>query len=184
MIITINGKPGSGKSSIAEMLSKKLGYRYIDIGETRRQIAKKRGMTLQEYNKLGETSDETDKDVDEYLKTLNMEDNLVISSRTAFHFIPKSMKILLDVNLHEAAKRIFSDTKLKTRNESANISSIAEIEESLHERMRSDIHRYKKYYQIDVYDPSQFDLVLDTTGIPLDGVFNKVTEFLESRKTS
>jgi cytidylate kinase len=181
MVITINGKPGSGKSSIARMLSEKLELQYIDIGELRRRAAKKKGMTLEDYNKWGETTFESDKDVDEYQKNL-AEDNIVVSGRTSFHFIPQSLKIFLDVDLHEAAKRIFTDAKIHERNETANISSIEDIERSLNERMRSDMARYEKYYGLNVYDESQYDCIIDTTGISLDGVFNKVMEFINSHQ--
>lgn len=181
MIITINGKPGSGKSSLAKMLSEKLGYTYIDIGDIRREAARKRGMTLEEYNKLGETSFETDKDVDAYIKTLADKDNLVLSSRMAFHFLPNSVKIFLDVTMREAAERIFNDKKLGSRNETAQIASAEEIERSLHERVRSDTVRYQKYYSVDIYDTTNYDLVIDTTGISLDGVFEKAMAFLKQR---
>ncbi|WP_457623679.1 (d)CMP kinase [Persephonella sp.] len=41
MIITIDGPAGSGKSTVAKMLSKKLGYTYIDTGAMYRALALK-----------------------------------------------------------------------------------------------------------------------------------------------
>lgn len=56
----------------------------------------KRGMTLAEYNKLGETDPSTDIEVDEYQKKLGeTEDNFIIEGRTSWHFIPHSLKFLL-----------------------------------------------------------------------------------------
>lgn len=182
MIITINGKPGSGKSSVAMLLAERLNLTYIDIGELRRGAAKERGMTLEDYNRLGETSDETDKDVDAYQKKLGQErDNIVISGRTSFHFIPHSLKILLNVNTRIAAERIFNDKKLSERNETRDITSVDAIEASLRERLRSDEVRYKKYYNLDVYAPSHYDFVLDTSSISIEETYDKILEFLQSK---
>ncbi|PIS41462.1 MAG: hypothetical protein COT25_03015 [Candidatus Kerfeldbacteria bacterium CG08_land_8_20_14_0_20_42_7] len=182
MIITINGKPGSGKSSVAMLLSERLNLTYIDIGELRRGAAKERNMTLEEYNQWGETTDETDKDVDSYQKKLGeTRDNIVISGRTSFYFIPHSIKILLNVYTHTAAERIFNDKKLSQRNEAKDIASVEAIENALRERLRSDAVRYKKYYDLDVYDPSHYDLVLDTSTISIEETFDKIIEFLQSK---
>jgi len=182
MIITINGKPGSGKSSLATMLADRLGLAYYDIGALRREAARAKGMTLEEYNRWGETTDETDRDVDAFQEKLGKEkDNLVITGRTSFYFIPHSVKIFLDVSMHDAAKRIFNDKKLNDRNETSNVSSLDEVERSLNERMRSDNLRYKKYYNIDVYDTSLYDFVLDTSGVSLEGVYEKVVSYLKTK---
>ena len=47
MQITIGGMPGSGKSTIGKMLAKSLGYKYYSIGEIRRELAQKRGLTME-----------------------------------------------------------------------------------------------------------------------------------------
>ena len=64
MIITISGTPGSGKSTAAEMLSKKLKAERIYVGGIRRELAREKGMTLQELNQYAATHPETDVDVD------------------------------------------------------------------------------------------------------------------------
>ncbi|MFA5030869.1 MAG: cytidylate kinase family protein, partial [Patescibacteria group bacterium] len=183
MIITINGKPGSGKSSVAQLLAERLHLEYIDIGEIRRRAAKEKGMTLEEYNKWGETTTESDKPVDDLLvQTGKEKDAMVISGRTAFHFIPHSIKILLDVDMHIAAQRIFNDKKINERNETHDVASVASIEQSLHERMRSDMTRYKKYYSLNVYDKIHYDLVIDTSNISIEQTYEKITTYLSKQK--
>ena len=39
MLITIGGKAGSGKGTITRMLSEKLGYKIISIGDMKRKLA-------------------------------------------------------------------------------------------------------------------------------------------------
>ncbi len=112
MIITISGQAGSGKSTVARMLAKKLGFKHYSMGDLRRKMALKKGITLAELNKLGEKEDFTDKDVDEHQKRLGeKEDNFVIDGRTSFHFIPHSVKVYLKAGIKERAKRVFQDER-------------------------------------------------------------------------
>ena len=53
MKLTLSGKPGSGKSVVADILAEKLNLKRYSVGNYRREMAKKRGMTLAEFNKLG-----------------------------------------------------------------------------------------------------------------------------------
>lgn len=183
MIISISGTPGSGKSTVAKKLVEKLGYKHYDIGILRRLAAKAKGMTLDEYNRFGERDFSTDKDADEYLKKLGeTEDNFIVESRTAFHFIPHSLKIYLTVSEREGAKRIFSDLKLNpNRNEGRQLNTIDQVYESNQERRRSDGKRYEKYYNLDISDPGNYDLVLETSNLSIEEEFEKVWEFVKSK---
>ncbi|MDZ7799023.1 MAG: cytidylate kinase family protein [Patescibacteria group bacterium] len=179
MIISISGKPGSGKSTVAKKIAEKLNYERYYMGGLRRQAAREKGMTLAEYNRLGEKDFSTDKEVDEYLKKLGQkEDNFIIEGRTAFHFIPHSYKIFLDVEAEEGARRIFKDIKKggAQRNEAKNLESLEDVLKANQERMRSDDFRYKKYYDLDIFNPKHYDLYLDTTNLSQKNEFKKVFE--------
>lgn len=55
MIVTIDGPAGVGKSTVAKLLAKRLGYRYLDTGAMYRAFtwgAIKRGIPLNEEGKL------------------------------------------------------------------------------------------------------------------------------------
>lgn len=180
MIITISGTPGSGKSTVAKLLAKKLGYGHYSVGDFRRQKAKELDMDLNQYNKLGETKDFTDKEADEWQRKLGEhENNFVIDGRLSYYFIPKSLKIFVDADEKERAERIFdhkrSREKYKTKEE-----TLKEIQK----RQESDIKRYKKYYGINPFRKKNYDLVFDTTGKEveevIDGVYKKVKDHLKS----
>lgn len=183
MIITLSGKPGSGKSTIAKMLAEKLGFKRYYMGEIRRRLAKSRGLTLEEFNKLGEKEIFTDKEVDEYQKRLGeTEDNLVIEGRVAFHFIPNSLKIFLDVNEEEGARRIFQSLQESNdRNEGMDLNTPDDVLESIQKRMESDNFRYQKYYNLDVFNPKHYDFVLDTSNLSIEEVFQKIYKFIAQK---
>ncbi|MFA6171270.1 MAG: cytidylate kinase family protein [Patescibacteria group bacterium] len=183
MIISFSGLPGSGKSTIAKKLAEKLGWPRYYMGGIRRQKAKDRGMTLAEYNKLGETDPSTDNEVDEYQKKLGeTEDNFVIEGRTSWIFIPRSLKIFLAVDEMIGAQRIFDQLKKENhRNEDKDINTLEDLIASQRKRMGSDRLRYKKYYGIDVFEEKNYDFVLDTSHLTREEVLEKIYHFVESK---
>ena len=175
MIISISGKPGAGKTTVAELLAKKLKYKSYYMGGIRRELAKKRGMTLEEYNKLGETDSSTDSEVDEYQKKLGkIEDNFVIQGRTSFKFIPQSFKVYLDVDDDVAIARIWQDIQKNPEQRNEASTSLADVRKNFKKRMQSDKKRYMKYYGFDCYDQRHYNLVIDTTHQTPEDVVRKI----------
>ncbi|MBI2151186.1 AAA family ATPase [Candidatus Woesearchaeota archaeon] len=189
MIITISGTPGSGKSTIAKIIVKELNAEYIYVGGIRRELAKKRNMTLEELNVYALTHPETDVDIDEQVaKNAREKDKkgalVIVEGRTQYHFLPESLKIFIKVSPHEAAKRIWKDLQNKEtkeqRNE-GNVKSLADMEKHILLRQENDLLRYQKYYKINPEDESQYDFVLDTSKINAEEAARKVLEFIKSK---
>jgi cytidylate kinase len=167
MIMSISGVPGSGKTSVGKILAQKLGMKFYSIGGLRGNMAKERGITIDELNALGEKEAFTDKDVDEYQRELGgKEDHFVIEGRLSWHFIPHSFKIFLTCDPPESARRIFEARKRKEegREDEPAYASVKQAEDDIRKRMESDDRRYKKYYGVDYQDVSNYDYVMDTTG--------------------
>ena len=184
MIISISGLPGAGKTSLAKALADKLNWPYYSMGELRRKMAQEKGLSITEYNKLGETDPQTDLEVDEYQKKLGQEkDNFIVEGRTSWHFIPQSVKIFLKVNPKIGAERIFNDLqKSNARNEGKNLDSIEKVFLSNQQRINSDVKRYQKYFQINAYDENNYDYVLDTSQLNLEQVLEKVLQVVQAKK--
>ena len=180
MIITISGTPGSGKSTVAKILAQRLKLKHYSMGDMRGKMALDRGMTIDELNKLGETESFTDKEVDEYQRTLGQnDDNFVIDSRLGFHFIPHSYKIFLSVNERVAAERIF---KAPQRPDEPAYKTIDDVLNKLAKRVDSDNRRYQKYYHVNYTDRNQYDLVIETTSFSPEQVADMVIQEMQKKK--
>ena len=63
-VITISGQLGSGKSTIAQMISKQLGWMYYSTGMAQRSIAQEKGITTTELNRLAISDPTIDAQID------------------------------------------------------------------------------------------------------------------------
>lgn len=179
MIITISGTAGSGKSTVAKLVAQKLGLKFYSMGDLRGKMAMKRGLTIDELNEIGKTEDWTDREADEYQEKLGKtEDNFIVDGWVSFHFIPHSIKIFLDADLKEAAKRIFKDQ----RPDEPKKETVEEVKEMIEKRIEESRERYKKYYCIDFLDKKHYDFIVDTTEISAEQVADKVVGFVKEKE--
>lgn len=158
--ITITGDPGSGKTTFARNVAEKTGIELITTGNIFRMLAAERGVSITELNEMAETQASLDKQVDDYLIGLNdTPDDLVLDSRMAWHFVRDTLKIRLTVEPEVAVKRIFKDTAdLREK-----FDCLDQAMEEVERRRKSEILRYKTLYGVDIGDPGNFDLVIDTS---------------------
>ncbi len=164
-IITISGKPGSGKSSTADRVAELLQYTRHSSGDMVRRVLAKEGMSLEEYNRRAIDEHDLDDKVDEELRTLRNAKDVVIDSRLGFYWIPESFKVYLDLDLEIATARIFKDAvNNKKRSEAGEGgSSLPDIARKVRERMQDEQGRFRSLYGIDPYSTKHFDLVIDTS---------------------
>ncbi|MCX6745977.1 MAG: cytidylate kinase family protein [Candidatus Parcubacteria bacterium] len=191
-IITISGDPGSGKSTIAKELARKLSAsggkaKRIYVGEIRREIARQKGLTLAELNSYAENHPETDVDIDKQIaakaRQLAKKYPVIVEGRTQFYFIPESFKLYIKVSITEGAKRIWQQIqsqKAKSARNEGKINSLAQVKKSIKKRVASDKKRYQKYYGIDHTKKSHYDYVIDTTRITALQATNKILKKLKA----
>lgn len=170
MKITITGSLYSGKSTTAKNISQKLNLNLYSVGKIQRRLAEENGMSITEYNKFMEDN-HLDYKVDEKTREIGeTEDGFIFDGRLAWHFIPKSYKIFLHVNIEEAIKRALRDN----RGESEYYNNSEEARARIIERRNLEICRFNKIYNIDLSDTSNYDLVIDTSNLTMEEVFKEV----------
>ena len=178
-IITISGRPGSGKSVVAKALAKKLNMKRYCTGEFMRAMAKQRGVSLLALSEEAKHDNgKIDRAIDDFqIRLGETKNNFVIDGRLGFHFIPHSVKIFLEVNPNVAAKRIFRQQRRGVE----TIRTMKEAQKELKKRFGLERVRYKKYYGVDYMDKKNYDVVIDTTKNTIDGVVKRILTFLKEK---
>ncbi len=172
MKITISGLPGAGKGTLIKRLGEEYKLPAFSVGGLRREYAQKQGMSIAEFNELGEKNSITDIQADEYQKEWAKENkNFILDGRLSYFFIPESIKIFLTVDPIEGARRIQEAAR---ESERARIT-LEEMINANRRRCESDIKRYKTIYNLEnCYDENNFDVILDTTHRTPEEVFKLV----------
>ena len=161
-IITVAGSPGSGKSSTAKALAAALGFRHFSSGDRFRQLAAARGESIEAMNISAEVQRNVDLEVDNLLKEIyRTEQRLVIDSRMAWRWMPRSFKVFLVLDPDTATERIFNHLRMEGRISEA-AQSVEEVRASIERRSASERKRYAALYAVDVTDPLNFDVVINT----------------------
>lgn len=176
MIITISGKPGAGKTFVGKELAKHLGFKFISVGELQGEIAIERGVTIGELMEAGKTDMSIHIEMDRKIEQLGKtQDNLVVEGWIAFHFIPHSKKIFLDVSENIGSERIFKDL----RKDEPRQETIEETLAKLRKRINDVRESFIKYYEIDFLDKKNYDIVIDTTNMTVNETVKKIVNFLK-----
>lgn len=168
-MITLGGKPCSGKSTIAKNLEKDYGFDRISIGDWFREIAAQKHMTVNELNDyLTRTKDpEIDYMLDKRVVELHrrrVDEDVVIESRTAAFFAPKAYNVFTEISKEEQIRRIVNSGRT---GEDTNPETALE---SLMKRENDESDRYVALYNFDNRILSHYNLVLDTSSItPKEG---------------
>lgn len=174
-IITIAGRPGSGKSSTAKLVAERLEFDHFSSGDLFRALAAEMGVDVLQANLSAEQNAEIDHAVDGRLRQIGQEDDrLVVDSRTAWHWMPTSFKVFLDLDLQLAAERILAKIDDKRLASEHVHRDPVEYAAFLKERLASENRRYKSLYDIDPYDLHNYDLVVDTKTNDLERATEKV----------
>jgi predicted cytidylate kinase len=154
--ITISGTPGSGKSTVAEILKQKLDLEYVYSGMIFRKLAEENNMSLADFGKYCEKNPEIDKKLDEKQIQFLKKDDIIVEGRLAGWLADKNnisaFKVMLDADAETRAKRIVKREQ----------GDIDKKKEEMLKREKSERKRYQKYYNIDIKDKNIYDLVIDT----------------------
>ncbi len=164
-IITLSGKPGSGKSSTADKVAELLGYTRYSAGDLVRTQIRKKKITLDAFNKMAIKDHSLDHAIDEELRNLREQKDIVIDSRLGFYWIPESFKVYLDLDMDVATARIYKDAvnnNLREYNSDQDYT-INEVQKLVQGRLDNEKYRFKTLYGVNPYSNANFDLIINTS---------------------
>ena len=168
--ISLAGDLGSGKSTVAQILSKKYKAKIVSGGHIQRELAKKLGLTIEQFNVYMEKDRSYDKKLDDLLATYDGKDgNFIFDSRMSWFFIPSATSFYLKTEPMIAAKRVFEASRADEL-----FADVEEAAKSLLSRRESEAKRYKEYYGQDITDMKNYDNVIDTTYLTPDKVAEEI----------
>ena len=171
--ITISGTPGSGKSTIAELLKDNLSIPYVYSGLIFRELAKKYKMSLAEFGAYCEQHDAIDRELDDKQVQLLKKGNVLLEGRLAgwlavLNEIP-AFKIWIDADPTIRAERIVNREG----------GTVSDQLSKLIDRENSERKRYEKYYHIDITDTSIYDIIIDSSQMTPKKILSHILQQLK-----
>lgn len=171
MIIAISGLTGSGKNTLGELLAKELKLPLIC--PTFKDLAKKEGITLMDFQKKAEKDSSIDEKFDEELKNqINATGyDCVVTTWLGPWVVDHDKRggsppgALCSGIPNPPVFRIYIFAHLADRIERvAKRDGISEEEAEKHieQRDAQNRKRYKKVYDIDIYDTTDFDICINS----------------------
>ena len=172
-IVTIGGLPGSGKTTVAKILAEKLRLEYVNAGDIFRNLAAKKGLTLEEFGIFAENNPSVDQTIDKKIVEIAKKDNVILEGRLAGVMCDrntiKAVKVWLEAPLKVRAQRV-AERESKTFE-----TALAEIQV----REKSEWDRYYQIYNIDLNDLTIYNMVLDSAPITAQEVADTVVRGLK-----
>ncbi|MBR6778725.1 MAG: cytidylate kinase family protein [Clostridia bacterium] len=160
MIITITGKPCSGKGTVSKLFCQKHNFDLKSVGNMMRQLAKDNGFdNILEFQQKGNIAD-ADKIIDQQVQQIgeqHLDKDILFDSRLAWFFIPKSFKVFIDVDWEIAGERLFN-----AKRENEKVDSTDHATKVLKQRWQTENKRYQKTYNTDNLDLSNYDFVISS----------------------
>ncbi len=170
--ILLSGLSGTGSTTAAKQIAADFHLSYVYGGSIFRNWAVERGISLEELAESLEHDPEAEREIDRRLIAAGMSDDVLIEGRTIGWIFPQevpALRIWLVCDLGERLRRV------RAREHHPRAA------ENLLRRERSDNRRYKQLYGIDEMDFTPFDLVIDTTSLPVDEVVRQIEAFVRER---
>ena len=157
MLVTVSGLPGSGTSTVAQLVARRLGLAHVDGGTVFRTLAAEQGFDVRTFSSIAEANPDIDIALDARLADIARTGDVVLESRLAA-WIARNEGI--------AATAVWIDGDEGVR--AQRVARREHIEPALaleanRAREASERLRYQTVYGIDLDDRSVYTLVIDAT---------------------
>lgn len=165
MIITISGQSGSGKTTVANELGRRLGLPPVDVGSLFRELAAEHGMNVIDFGAYAQTHPEIDRELDDKMIALcRRKRNLILQGRLAGWMTKRdgldAYRIWIGATAETRAKRVAEREKIPFERSFADTCR----------RDEDNRRRYVQTYGLDLNDLSVYDTVIQTDNLTVEEV--------------
>lgn len=170
MIIAVSGLSGSGKNTLGKEISQRLGYRLVC--PTFKDLAGKEGITLLEFQKKAEQDPDIDRKFDDLLKQEASKGDCVVTTWLGPWMVDPDVRIWVFAPDETRAQRL------------AKRDGISKEEAKVHISMRDENNRsrYKRLYDIDIDDHSEFDVCVNSGIYSPEKLVEIVIKIIDTKK--
>jgi cytidylate kinase len=149
MIIAVAGLTAAGKNTLGEAIAKSLNLRLVC--PTFKDLAKKEGISLMEFQKKAESDPNIDLKFDAYLKEEANKGDCVVTTWLGPWIVDADIRILVFAPFEIRAERLAKRDGI----------TIEEAKKHIKERDEENRQRYLKLYGIDIYNQDIFDVCIN-----------------------
>jgi predicted cytidylate kinase len=165
MLITISGLSGSGKSTVARILGRKLRCPAVDVGSIYRKMAEGRGMGIIEFARYAEKHPAIDREFDGRIMEMARDGKCLILQGRLTGLMTKRLGIPGFRAWIGASPRVRAG-RIAGRERVSLSKSLADTSR----RDRENRRRYLKTYGLDLNDLSVYDSVVQTDNLSVEQV--------------
>ena len=170
--IAFGGLHGTGKTTYARTIADEFDLRHISAGKIFRQLAEEKKFDLLKFALNASVDSSIDRSIDNIIQQEVELDCVVVDGQLAAWMAgdKADIKIYLTAPNNIRFKRIAKREKL----------TFHEAEQETRNREESERSRFKEIYGINVMDLSIYDLVIDTSLLPLDDTITMLKNIIST----
>ncbi len=169
-VITVTGVPGTGTTTIVNLLSKKTGLCLINTGEIFRELAKEYNMDLSKFSNYTKSNPKIDLELDTRQLKFARKGNVILEGRLSGWLMKNNninaFKVLLTADLETRVKRIMGREE----------KTYDTVKFEIIEREECEQDRYLKIYDVNYEERSHYDLIIDTSDLTPEKIVQKIVD--------
>jgi len=170
LLVTISGLPGSGTSTVAKLVARRLDIEHVDGGTVFRALAAEQGLDVRAFSSVAESNPDIDVELDTRLAAIARAGNVVLESRLAA-WIARNEGVPATTVWIDGDEMVRAERVAQREN-----TDPARALEANRTREASEHLRYEALYGIDLDDRSVYTLVIDATDRSPEDVGESIVE--------
>jgi len=168
--IAVSGPPGSGKTTYAKRLARDLGLEYYSAGRIFRELAREKGLSLEELNRIASEDPRIDMEIDTRTLKIGCKGGVVVEG----HLVAWVLGSVADVRIYVTAPLDVRVRRIVAREH----RPIEEVYRETVLREYMQWRRFLDYYGIDANSLHIFNLVLDTGPLSVEEAYSIIKGYV------